>query len=124
LHYKDETRYSTEFHFSYAEGIRLGFANSTFHKIIQELVRKGFVDPVAKGGMKSDCKSYNAFKLSRRWEEYGKEGFKSIEWDCFQPKPRLKTTSKSEIDSIKKGNAIAEQGPEFSQIGAVGAVLA
>ncbi|MGC2424106.1 MAG: hypothetical protein WA666_07135 [Nitrospirota bacterium] len=123
LVYSDPQRYQNEFTFSYAEGKRYGFAIATFSNIIQELIRKGFIDPVDKGGMKSDCKSYNVFRLSRRWEEYGKEGFQPIEWKCFQPKPRLKATPEMEMHSIRNGNRTGIKGPDISKTDAVGAEI-
>jgi hypothetical protein len=80
--------YMVEFSFSYTEGGRLGFALGTFSKVIQDLVRFGFIDPVDKGGLRGDCKSYNIFRLSKRWKQYGKSGFESLDWRCFIPKPR------------------------------------
>ena len=86
--YNDPQRYILEFTFSYKEGERYGFAPATFSKIIQDLVRFGFIDPVDKGGLRGDCKSYNFFKLSKRWEEYGMSNFRPLEWRCFIPKSR------------------------------------
>ena len=86
--YNDPQRYILEFTFSYKEGKRYGFAPATFSKIIQDLVRFGFIDPVDKGGLRGDCKSYNFFKLSKRWEEYGMSNFRPLEWRCFIPKAR------------------------------------
>lgn len=100
--YNDPLRYEFEFQLSYSEGGRYGFASGTFSSIIQELIKKGFIDPVDKGGLRSDGKSCNLFKLSRRWEKYGQENFERIEWKRFCPKPRSKATAKSEIDSHKK----------------------
>jgi hypothetical protein len=54
--YSDPQRYKLAFPFSYSEAERLGFASSTFSRVIRELVRKGFIDPVDKGGLKSDAK--------------------------------------------------------------------
>jgi hypothetical protein len=76
---------------------RYGFPLATFSKIIREVIAKGFIDPLDKGGLKGDGKSYNKFRLSRRWEDYGKSGFEQIEWKCFLPKPRAKATSKREM---------------------------
>jgi len=84
-------------------------------------VRKGFIDPFDKGGLKSDGKSYNWFRLSRRWEKYGKEGFETIEWICFQPKPKLKATPEMEMHSIRNGNRTANKSPAISKNDAVGA---
>jgi len=104
LPYKDPDRYENDFTFSYSEGKRSGFSSSTFHKIICELVEKGFIDPVDKGGLRSDGRSYNYFKLSRRWEKYGKEDFEKMNWQTFLPKVRVKATRKNEMNSFKKGN--------------------
>ncbi len=84
----DPQRYVTEFHFSYTEGLKYGFSSATFSSIIQELIRKGFIDPVDKGGLRSDGLSYNFFKLSPRWEKFGTSEFESIEWKCFCPRFR------------------------------------
>ena len=86
LGFQDAQRYLTEFPFSYREGNRLGFSSATFSKVIQGLVRFGFIDHVDKGGLRSDCRSYNLFKLSRRWENYGKADFVSLEWKTFLPR--------------------------------------
>lgn len=86
--YNDPQRYLGEFIFSYSEGKKLSFAFGTFSKVIQNLVRFGFIDPVDKGGLRGDCKSYNIFKLSKRWEEYETPNFKPSDWKCFIPKPR------------------------------------
>ncbi len=91
--YSDPQRFLEVFPFPYSEGKKLGFAFGTFSKAIQELVRFGFVDPVDKGGLRSDCKSCNLFKLSRRWEAYATSNFESLEWRCFIPKPRQRRTS-------------------------------
>ena len=96
-------RYSQEFHFSYSEGKRLEFASSTFSKIIQDLVSYGFIDPVDKGGLRGCGRSFSIFKLSMRWEDYGTDKFKSINWKCFSPRDQRQlqkvkcTTSESEI---------------------------
>lgn len=120
--YNDPQRYLTEFTFSYTEGKRYGFALSTFHKIIEELVKKGFIDPVDKGGLRSDGKSYNFFKLSKRWEKYGAKDFVCIEWHSFQPREKQRATPKRETNSSKKGNGIAANDQTISQNGAVGAI--
>ena len=86
--FNDSQRYLMEFSFSYSEGKRVGFASGTFSNVIKALVRKGFIDPVDKGGLRSDGKSYNIFRLSRRWEKYGNADFKDIEWECFFPRVR------------------------------------
>jgi len=81
--YNDPQRYWTEFSFSYREANKLGFATTTHHNVIRELMAKGFLEPHKKGGLKSDGKSYNLFRLSKRWEKYGTTAFKGIEWHTF-----------------------------------------
>lgn len=83
--FHDPQRYSTDFSFSYREAIKLGFSRATHHRSILELVEKGFIDPIAKGGLRSDGKSSNLFRLSRRWEKYSKPDFKEIKWGTFLP---------------------------------------
>jgi len=119
--YRDPQRYLTEFPFSYSEGRKYGFAPATFSTVIQELVRKGFIDPVDKGGLRSDGKSYNLFKLSERWEKYGTAEFKALDWKCFFPRPRgLKATSKSETNRFKNGKESPFEMNSISQNEAVG----
>lgn len=84
--WNDAQRFTDQFTFSYREAHRMGFAFATFSKIIQRLVRFGFIDPVDKGGLRGDCKSSNLFKLSQRWEAFGTERFEDIEWRCFSPR--------------------------------------
>lgn len=102
--YKDANYYLTEFSFSYTEGQRYGFALSTFSKIIQALVRFGFIDPVDKGGLRGAGLSYNIFRLSKRWMDYNSPRFEESDWKCFLPKPRSRPTPKKEINNIKIGN--------------------
>ena len=93
--YNNPQRYLMEFSFSYSEGKRLGFASATFSHIIKELIKKGFIDPVDKGGLRSDGKSYNIFRLSKRWQQYGNADFKVIEWECFFPRLRARSYFKN-----------------------------
>jgi hypothetical protein len=85
LHPRDPEKYQAEFIFSYREGQKRGFALATFSKIIRDLIWYGFIDPVDRGGLRGDCKTNNKFRLSKRWEAYGSEQFKAIEWKNFHP---------------------------------------
>ena len=67
--YKFGDEYGGSFVFSYAEAIRLGFARSTFAKVIRDLVAFGFIDMAGYGGLRGTCKSNNKFRLSIRWKE-------------------------------------------------------
>lgn len=80
---KDPNRFVEEIEFSYREGHRMGFANATFSKIIQDLIRFGFIDPVKKGGLRGDRRTSSRFRLSRRWADFGAEKFKSADWKSF-----------------------------------------
>jgi hypothetical protein len=102
--YKDVNYYLTEFSFSYTEGRRYGFALSTFSNIISALARFGFIHPVEKGGLRGAGLSYNRFRLSKRWIDYGTPHFVTLDWKCFSPKPRVKSTLKKEMNNSKKGN--------------------
>ncbi len=84
--YKDPQRCLIEFHLSYREAKKYGFANTTHHRNICQLVEKGFIDPCDKGGLKSDGKGYNLFRLSKRWENYGTGSFKEKKWFTALPK--------------------------------------
>jgi len=121
LPYQDPDRYENAFTFSYSEGRRLGFASSTFHNVICQLVEKGFIDPVDKGGLKSDAKSFNKFKLSKRWERYGKEGFIKMCWSTFLPPLRIRATQKKEINRFNKGNEMPYEEENISINEPVGA---
>lgn len=120
--YHDPQRSLFEFTFSYSEGKRYGFASSTFSNVIKDLVSRGFIDPVDKGGLRSDGKSHNLFKLSRRWEKYGTPEFQKLDWKCFLPKPHLRATSKSEMNSSRNGNENVSKGKSVSHFEAVEAL--
>jgi len=64
----DPEYYTVEFKFSYPEGVRLGFAKSTFAKCIRELHDRGLIRKVKHGGLRGNGKGYNFFVLSRQWE--------------------------------------------------------
>ena len=83
--YRDERRYLEPFEFSYTEAESYGFSRKTFARVIRELVRKGFIDPYERGGLKSGGFGYNKFRLSLRWEDYGKQNFERKEWYQFPP---------------------------------------
>jgi hypothetical protein len=86
--YNVPEKLTTEFSFSYREANKLGFATTTHHRNICALIEFGFIDPYDKGGLKSDGKSYNLFRLSPRWLKYGTREFINNSWATFQPKSR------------------------------------
>ncbi|OEU61718.1 MAG: hypothetical protein BA870_01365 [Desulfuromonadales bacterium C00003094] len=83
---RDPQYYNTPFPFSYSEGNRYGFAKATFARCICDLMRYGFIDPVEKGGLRGDSKTSSQFKLSARWQRYGKADFVEVRWETFVPK--------------------------------------
>ncbi len=81
-------RFDSNFSFSYSEAKRFGFARATFHRIICELIEKGLIDPVDRGGLRGAGGSYSYFKLSERWRRYGENDFVESCWRTFLPKIR------------------------------------
>lgn len=76
-------RHSTIFKFPYGEALRFGLSKSTFFKVICDLIAFGFVDPVRKGGLRSDSKACSTYKLSYRWERFGEKDFQPIDYKQF-----------------------------------------
>lgn len=73
----------TEFSISYKEAVGYGCSTRTFTRVIEDLVRKGFIDPVDKGGLRGWGLSCNVFRNSDRWKDYDKAGFVQMEWKQF-----------------------------------------
>ena len=74
---------STPFEFTYSEAERLGCARRSFSRVIRELIKKGFIDPARKGGLKGTGLTTNQFKLSYRWRRYGHADFIEKDWGSF-----------------------------------------
>lgn len=82
--FQDPDRYRTPFDFRYSEAEKThGFGRSTFYKVITDLMKFGFIDPVKKGGLRSFGNTSSKFKLSQRWELYGTNAFTEVNWKCF-----------------------------------------
>jgi hypothetical protein len=77
---------STEFTFSYSEAERYGLAAATFKAVIDQLIENGFIDPIDKGGLRGHGKTCSLFRLSNRWENYGKPSFIKKSWNEFKPR--------------------------------------
>jgi len=76
---RHEADFKGVFEFSYAEAKRLGFASRTFSRIIEELIKKGFVNMAGYGGLRRGfCKSNNKFQISNRWRKYGQPEFELV----------------------------------------------
>lgn len=76
-------RHTTIFQFPYGAALRFGVSKSTFFKVICDLVKFGFIDPVTKGGLRSDGKVCSTYKLSCRWEQYGTKEFRILDYKQF-----------------------------------------
>ncbi len=79
----DPEHYQIDFAFTYREAKKCGFTTATWKKCIIELIEKGFIDPVWKGGLRGDGKSSNKFRMSLRWLDYGTAEFKIKSWGQF-----------------------------------------
>lgn len=93
----DPQAYLVEFTLSWREANKYaGISKSTFSDAIKDIVAKGFIDPVDKGGLRGgDIKAYNIFSLSRRWTNYGKKEFEAINWKTFKPRNNSKPSPKT-----------------------------
>jgi hypothetical protein len=83
--YNDPQRYFEHFQLSYTEAQNYGFHRTTFFRIICELIEKGFIDPVERGGLRGFGRSFNKFRLSERWIRYGKGDFEKMNWKTIPP---------------------------------------
>ncbi|KKK68008.1 hypothetical protein LCGC14_2948360, partial [marine sediment metagenome] len=46
---------------------------------LDQLIGNGFVDPVEKGGIRSEGMTGSKYRLSKRWRHFGKRGFKKMD---------------------------------------------
>ena len=83
--YNDPQRYRETFQFSYTEAEGYGFRRTTFSRVICDLVAKGFIDPVERGGLRGFGRSFNKFRLSERWKRYAKVSFEEKNWKTIPP---------------------------------------
>jgi hypothetical protein len=98
--YNDPEKYEKIFPFSYPEAEKLGFSTATFSRIHKELEEKGFIERAERGGLRGKSEGYSKYRLSRKWESYGKETTvptEKVEWTGH--KPRLIRVSGSSIPS-------------------------
>lgn len=97
--FNDPDKYTSQFCFTYSEAEAHGTANATHNAVIRDLIAKGFIDPISKGGLRWCGLTSSRFKLSTRWEEYGTSLFKEVEdWNRTPPDfPRFKKTKAASI---------------------------
>jgi len=95
--YDSSEFYDIVFSFHYSEAKRLGFPSGTFFKVINELVRHGFLEPMRKGGCYGELRASNNFRMSKRWMRYGYPDFQNSDWAGFIHKPRKTAASNGYI---------------------------
>ena len=78
----DPKYHYVNFTFTFSEASRYGCARRSFFRVIEALMMNGFIDPVSKG-VRGAHATPNVFRLSRRWENYGKPEYKTISWSQF-----------------------------------------
>jgi hypothetical protein len=81
----------TEFSISYREAQSYGCTTRTFTRVICNLMQKGFIDPIDKGGLRGFGLSCNVFRMSERWKNYDTKDFvEEVEWRSFLPTRKSK----------------------------------
>jgi len=73
----------TDFTFTFSEAEKYGCSKRTFSRVIEDVMKHGFIDPVRKGGRNGGRDTASIFRLSKRWEKYGTSEFESISWKQF-----------------------------------------
>lgn len=106
---RDLAYYTTTFSFTYSEATRYGCSRRTFPRVIDDLMRHGFIDPVEKGGLRGCGLTSNTFKLSSRWKRYGAPDFTEVAWRsfnkdeaCRQGQKCPRTGAKMALDAVQK----------------------
>jgi hypothetical protein len=59
--------------FTYTEANHFGISTAQFHRILKNLVEKGFIDPEHRGGGLG--RDYSRYGLSERWRKWGTPEF-------------------------------------------------
>jgi hypothetical protein len=99
---RDTAHYSTNFIFPYSEAERYGCARRTFFRVLESLVRHGFLDPVERGGLRGTGLTSSTFRLSPRWKKYGTADYQEITWRQFGEKQIQRQGAKWHRNSAKR----------------------
>jgi len=62
--------------FTYVEALEFGISKAQFHRIIKELVEKGFIEVQHQGG--GVGRDYSRYRLSDGWKKYGTPEFEKV----------------------------------------------
>jgi len=98
---RDTVHYSTSFIFPYSEAERYGCSRHTFFRVLESLVRHGFLDPVERGGLRGTGLTTSTFRLSPRWKKYGTADYQEITWRQFGEKQIHRQVQKWHRNSAK-----------------------
>lgn len=71
LAWKNGDNYAGQFNLTFSEAETLGLARPTMMRGIQELEKRGFVDVVVRGGLKSQRKTSSVYRISENWRTWG-----------------------------------------------------
>ncbi|MBF0542304.1 MAG: hypothetical protein HQK91_12745 [Nitrospirae bacterium] len=75
--------YGANFNFTYSEAKKYGFASKTYERCLIELLAKGFIDIVWKGGIRGESKTASRYRNSLRWKNYSLPDFKTAKKNRF-----------------------------------------
>ena len=71
LAWKEGDSYRGEFNLTFTEAAWLGLSRSTTGKSFKELEKRGFIEVVLKGGLKSNRKTSSIYRIIERWRSFG-----------------------------------------------------
>jgi DNA-binding PadR family transcriptional regulator len=91
--------------FTYSEAKYFDISTAQFHRILKDLVEKGFLDPEHRGGGLG--RDYSRYRLSERWQKWGTADFEEKTLKRVL-QPGLDIQSRNEKKSKK---AITDENP-------------
>lgn len=71
LAWKNGDSYAGEFNLTYSEAETLGLSRATTMRAVQDLVRRGFIDIVVQGGLRSQGRTSSVYRVAERWRSWG-----------------------------------------------------
>jgi hypothetical protein len=71
LSWKGGDSYSGEFNLTFSEAETLGLARATTMRAVQDLVKRGFVEIVVQGGLRSQGRTSSIYRITERWRSWG-----------------------------------------------------
>jgi hypothetical protein len=71
LAWKGGDSYSSEFNLTFTEAEKLGLARGTMMRAVQELAKRGFIEIVVQGGLRSQGRTSSIYRVIERWRSWG-----------------------------------------------------